>query len=145
MKRETKYIYSECFRILETEIGENMKFENSPSYHQITYLCIVYFVAPGNPVITGPTFIVEGNSVALTCTSSGGNPVPTVYWYRNGQLVDDTQTTTNGVTSNTYNFVADKTHNLAVFECQVDNNVLQNKLSTTWFFQVYSMYYFLQL
>ncbi|XP_071166138.1 hemicentin-1-like [Mytilus edulis] len=99
---------------------------------------ISFAQSPGNPVITGPTFIVEGNSVALTCTSSGGNPVPTVYWYRNGQLVDDTQTTTNGVTSNTYNFVADKTHNLAVFECQVDNNVLQNKLSTTWFFQVYT-------
>ncbi|CAC5377793.1 unnamed protein product [Mytilus coruscus] len=94
--------------------------------------------APGSPVITGPTFIVEGNSVALTCTSSGGNPVPTVYWYRNNQLVDDTQTTTNGVTTNTYNFVADTSHNLAVFECQVDNNVLQNKLSTTWFFQVYT-------
>ncbi|XP_063420686.1 synaptogenesis protein syg-2-like [Mytilus trossulus] len=96
-------------------------------------------IAPGYPNITGSTFIVEGNPVTLTCTSYGGNPIPTVYWYQNNQLVDDTQTTTNGVTTNTYNFVADKTHNLAVFECQVDNNVLQNKLSTTWFFQVYTV------
>ncbi|CAC5364747.1 unnamed protein product [Mytilus coruscus] len=81
---------------------------------------------PGNPNITGSTFIVEGNSVTLTCTSSSGNPVPTVYWYRNRQLVDDTQTTTNGVTTNTYTLVADKSHHFAVFECQVDKQIEYN-------------------
>jgi hypothetical protein len=105
---------------------------------------IVFIVAPpGSPTIIAPTFIVEGNTVTLTCTSEGGSPAPTVKWYRgsnNGQLVDETSTTSNGKTTNSYSFVADPTHHLSVYECQVDNNVLQNPLTTTWFFQVYSMY-----
>ncbi|CAC5415121.1 unnamed protein product [Mytilus coruscus] len=125
---------------------EDIQMERGQSYRAVkmienmgTYWCSIFVVAPGYPNITGSTLTVEGNSVTLTCTSSGGNPVPTVYWYRNNQLVDDTQTTTNGVTTNTYTLVADKSHNLAVFECQVDNSVLQNTLSTTWYLQVYTV------
>ncbi|CAG2194107.1 unnamed protein product [Mytilus edulis] len=125
--------------------SEKLKPLQNNKQYDLRILMLLWFTTiyvcqfPGYPNITGSKLIVEGNSVTLTCTSSGAYPVPTVYWYRNVQLVDDTQTTTNCVTSNTYNFVADKSHNLAVFECQVDNNVLQNKLRTTWYFHVYTI------
>lgn len=97
-----------------------------------TYFCIVYFVAAGYTVITGPTFKVEGDSVSLTCNSTYGTPVE---WFLNKTLLDDSWTTANGVTTNIYTFLADKTHHLAMFECIVDN-----VLSATWYFQVYSVY-----
>ncbi|CAG2256290.1 HMCN [Mytilus edulis] len=84
----------------------------------------------GYTVITGPTFKVEGDSVSLTCNSTYGTPVD---WFLNKQLLDDSWTTANGVTTNIYTFLADKTHHLAMFECRVDN-----VLSATWYFQVYT-------
>ncbi|CAC5377794.1 HMCN [Mytilus coruscus] len=84
----------------------------------------------GYTVITGPTFKVEGDSVLLTCNSTYGTPVD---WFLNNQLLDDSWTTANGVTTNTYTFLANKTHHLAMFECRVDN-----VLSATWYFQVYT-------
>ncbi|XP_063420714.1 hemicentin-1-like [Mytilus trossulus] len=93
--------------------------------------------SPDIPIITGPTFILDGNSVTLTCTSTGGNPAPTVYWYRVNKLLDTTFNTTNGVTTNTYNFVANGSHHIAVFECRVNSSELESYLSATWYFQVY--------
>ncbi|CAG2194105.1 unnamed protein product [Mytilus edulis] len=93
--------------------------------------------APDIPIITGPTFILDGNSVTLTCTSTGGNPAPTVYWYRVNKLLDTTYNTTNGVTTNSFTFVANGSHHIAVFECRVNSSELESYLSATWYFQVY--------
>ncbi|XP_071166173.1 basement membrane-specific heparan sulfate proteoglycan core protein-like isoform X2 [Mytilus edulis] len=92
---------------------------------------------PDIPIITGPTFILDGNSVTLTCTSTGGNPAPTVYWYRVNKLLDTTYNTTNGVTTNSFTFVANGSHHIAVFECRVNSSELESYLSATWYFQVY--------
>ncbi|CAG2239189.1 HMCN [Mytilus edulis] len=89
------------------------------------------YPTPDIPIITGPTFILDGNSVTLTCTSTGGNPAPTVYWYRVNKLLDTSYNTTNGVTTNTYNFVANGSHHIAVFECRVNSSELESYLSAT--------------
>ncbi|XP_052103233.1 hemicentin-1-like [Mytilus californianus] len=101
--------------------------------HTLVFLSLTtlsFCQSPGYTVITGPTFKVEGDSVSLTCNSTYGTQV---YWYQNNQLLDDSWTTANGVTTNTYTFLAEKTHHLALFECTVDN-----VLSSTWYFQVYT-------
>ena len=104
------------------------------------YSLFLFSVPPGPPQINGPTFILEGNSITLSCSSSGGNPTPTVKWYEGSTLIDETQTESGGTSTNDYTFIAQPKHHLAVFECQVDNNVLQNPLTSTWFFQVYGKF-----
>ncbi|CAG2214236.1 CSMD [Mytilus edulis] len=94
-------------------------------------------VPPGKPVITVPDTIVLGNAVTLTCSSNGGNPEPTVKWFKDGVEI------TTGVSSKTVspstdrytvtltlNFVASLEHHLKVITCQADNG-LTSPLSTT--------------
>ncbi|VDI13507.1 obscurin-RhoGEF [Mytilus galloprovincialis] len=94
-------------------------------------------VPPGSPVITGPDTIMMGDIVTLTCTVHGGSPPPTVKWFVNDAVIDDTSTFTGGTTHNSYTFTAVETDHHKVFECQTDNGVLQNPLSRTQFIRVY--------
>jgi len=46
---------------------------------------------PGPPEIGGyieGETIRLGQTVNLICTSRGGNPLPHIYWYKNGTLAD---------------------------------------------------------
>ncbi|XP_063441331.1 hemicentin-1-like isoform X2 [Mytilus trossulus] len=95
-------------------------------------------VPPGTPFIEGPTYIVVGEQISLKCTSTGGNPSPSVKWFEGPTMIDDSFQQTGNRVVNDYTFTAEKRHNLIVFECQVDNEVLQNPLTSTWFFQVYT-------
>ncbi|VDI33616.1 Hypothetical predicted protein [Mytilus galloprovincialis] len=95
-------------------------------------------IPPGTPFIEGPTYIVVGEQITLTCTSTGGNPSPTVKWFEGPTMIDDSYEQNGIRVVNEYTFTAEKRHNLIVFECQVDNEVLQNPLTSTWFFQVYT-------
>ena len=117
-------------------------------FHEIHYHFINFVVPPGNPQLSGPSSVIVGYSVTLTCSTRGGDPTPSVIWYRStnkGQPVDQTATTSNGVTTNDYTFVANNSDHHAVFECQVDNSILENALVATWFFDVYSMFYYIFL
>ncbi|CAG2194109.1 HMCN [Mytilus edulis] len=96
-------------------------------------------LVPGTPIITGRNLTFQGKEGSLTCTSLGGNPAPTVKWFRKAALIDDILDTPKvpNVTRNTYNYTADISYHLAVFECRVDNTVLQSYLSATIFLEVY--------
>ncbi|XP_063416377.1 titin-like [Mytilus trossulus] len=94
-------------------------------------------VPPGSPVITGPDIIMMGDIVTLTCTVHGGSPLPTVKWFVNDAVIDDTSTYTGGTTHNSYTFTAVEADHHKVFECQTANGVLQNPLSRTQFIRVY--------
>ena len=104
-------------------------------------LSLLIVASPGPPVITGPAVIKNGDSVTIICSSTGGDPTPTVKWLRDDVVFDDTSTTSGGVTRNSYTFTASSAEHLAVFECQVDNGVLQNPLTRTLFVIVNSRYY----
>ena len=104
-------------------------------------LFLLIVAPPGPPVITGPAVIKNGDTVTITCSSTGGDPTPTVKWLRNDVVFDDTSTTSSGVTSNSYTFKASPAEHLAVFECQTDNGVPLNPLTSTLFVIVNSRYY----
>lgn len=97
-------------------------------------------VPPGNPVITGPSEILLNDNVTLTCSSAGGDPFPTLTWLRGDVKLTTTQTTVNGFTTSTIDFIASRDDHLKVFECQVDNKVLQNALVRTFYVELLSMY-----
>ncbi|CAC5372891.1 unnamed protein product [Mytilus coruscus] len=94
-------------------------------------------VPPGSPVITGPEIIMMGETVTLTCTVNGGSPPPTVKWFVNDVVIDDTATTVGSTTLNSFTFTAVAKDHLKVFECQTENGVLQNPLSRTQFIRVH--------
>ena len=104
-------------------------------------LSLLFVAPPGSPVITGPAVIKNGETVTIRCSSTGGDPTPTVKWLRDETVFDATSTTSGGVTVNEYTFTASPAEHLEVFECQVENGVLQNPLTSTLFVIVNSRYY----
>ncbi|KAK8404516.1 hypothetical protein O3P69_007633 [Scylla paramamosain] len=79
---------------------------------------------PGAPEITGYT---EGETVSaetrktLTCRSRGGNPLPEVFWFKNGVQIDKNFIKHRKYAVNEYEFEVQASDNLAKYECQVSN------------------------
>ncbi|XP_062603013.1 roundabout homolog 1-like [Saccostrea cucullata] len=103
---------------------------------------------PGNPNINVVDTKNEGDTVTLTCTSFGGNPLPTVRWYKNTQLVDaGSSPNGNGdgvytigsttVTYNNYTFQVSRSDNAVSFICKVNNSALTNELQRSLNIEVY--------
>ncbi|VDI14047.1 Hypothetical predicted protein [Mytilus galloprovincialis] len=80
-----------------------------------------------------------GDIVTLSCSSTGGNPLPTVNWLRDGKIITTGigRSTSSGVTTSTLTFIAGLDDHLEVFECQADNDILQNPLSSTTYIELY--------
>lgn len=104
--------------------SSSSSLSSSSSRHRImfakTQLNVLF--PPERPIITGlPTLtspIKANSSIKLVCRSAGGNPQPQLIWFRNGQQVDSSYETTNGIeVVNSYSFlVAPSDHN-ALFKC----------------------------
>ncbi|XP_069115360.1 carcinoembryonic antigen-related cell adhesion molecule 5-like [Argopecten irradians] len=81
---------------------------------------------PGTPSITGfDSSGIAGTSQTLTCTSVGGDPNPTLWWYQNSTQVDSSFQVSSGTstTVNTYTFVVQQSHELdrIQFTCTARN------------------------
>ncbi|XP_076088318.1 hemicentin-1-like [Mytilus galloprovincialis] len=94
---------------------------------------------PGQPQIVGAQRYELGDIVTLSCSSTGGNPLPTVNWLRDGNIITTGigRSTSSGVTTSTLTFIAGLDDHLEVFECQADNDILQNPLSSTIYIELY--------
>ncbi|XP_060078232.1 hemicentin-1-like, partial [Ylistrum balloti] len=82
--------------------------------------------APGNPVITSPTVnIVREGAVNFTCETVGGSPTPTVKWYKNNVLMDESSFTDSSsgvsVQKNVYSTVIQFSDKNIPFKCEVEN------------------------
>ena len=78
----------------------------------------------------------------MICSSTGGNPSPTLNWLRDGNVITNgiSRSTNSGVTTSTLTFTAGLEDHLEVFECQADNGVLNKPLATTTYIEVYCTY-----
>ncbi|VDI61137.1 Hypothetical predicted protein [Mytilus galloprovincialis] len=108
----------------------------------ITYMVLMLAssqIPPGSPVIDGPPVIVLNSQITLTCTSSRGQPTPTVRWFKDDtEITTGISTTTSGTAVTTsLTFTATKDYHLEVVECQAENGVLQNPLTTTKYMEVH--------
>ena len=81
---------------------------------------------PGPPEIQGyieGETIRMGQTVSLTCVSYGGNPLATITWYRNAEMVDMSYTTSGRESRNMYTFVAASEDNKAKYTCEARNEL----------------------
>ncbi|CAG2244376.1 unnamed protein product [Mytilus edulis] len=94
---------------------------------------------PGQPEITGSHQYNLGDTVKMICRSIGGNPLSTLNWLRDDNVITNgiSSSTNNGVTTSTLTFTAGLKDHLEVFECQANNGVLNKPLTTTTYIEVY--------
>ncbi|XP_076088987.1 synaptogenesis protein syg-2-like [Mytilus galloprovincialis] len=105
-----------------------------------TYLTLKPSINPsGQPHITGSHQYHLGDTIRMICSSTGGNPSPTLNWLRDDNVITNgiSRSTNSGVTTSTLTFTAGLKDHLEVFECQADNGVLNKPLATTTYIEVY--------
>ncbi|CAC5422035.1 unnamed protein product [Mytilus coruscus] len=97
---------------------------------------------PGQPQIIGSHLYDLGDTVTLSCRSTGGNPLPIVNWLRDKNVITNgiSRSTDSGVVITTLTFTAGLEDHLEVFECQADNGILQKPLSSTTYIELYCTY-----
>ena len=79
---------------------------------------------PGAPEISGYSdgeIVRAGDRKVLTCRSRGGNPIPDVFWYKNGRQIDKKFNKHSSFAVNEYEFTVEASDNKATYECQVAN------------------------
>ncbi|XP_071150175.1 hemicentin-1-like [Mytilus edulis] len=94
---------------------------------------------PSQPQIVGVQRYDLGDIVTLSCSSTGGNPLPSVNWLRNDNIIANgiRRSAGGGVTTTTLTFNARLEDHLGVLECQADNGILQKPLSSTTYIELY--------
>ncbi|KAL8624534.1 hypothetical protein ACOMHN_005836 [Nucella lapillus] len=100
-----------------------------------TVVTISILYPPGAPVITGyrnSQAVRTNGTVILSCSSTGGNPLGTVVWYRGDQRVDSSFTSGGNRAVNEYAFRARAVDNGVDYRCQVTNLVTTTPLTTSF-------------
>ena len=83
------------------------------------------------PSLIGP--LNEGDSLVLVCETRGGKPRPSLTWWRESALLDDSsELTGSGGLRNQLDIVSLQRHDLmAVFTCQASNNNISAPLASS--------------
>lgn len=96
---------------------------------------------PGAPKIDGadPDVLKErGDQLKLICTAVGGNPLPTLQWYRNGEPYNHVFTTVeeSGVVKSELLIYIEPADNNAVYRCDAFNAAITTPKSASVRFRV---------
>ncbi|XP_063590771.1 nephrin-like [Penaeus indicus] len=94
----------------------------------------------GVPVISGyrtGEILRAGERRTLSCRSRGGNPRPSLTWFRNGRVMDDASARDAAGTINTLELAVTAKEDGAVYECRVRNDVLEKPLAANVTLTVY--------
>ncbi|XP_065200589.1 nephrin-like isoform X2 [Planococcus citri] len=96
---------------------------------------------PGQPIISGFVkngYILSDSKLTLTCTSSGGNPLASLTWYKNNKKFSGgTKTSDNSMASANITFITNKDDNGAVYKCEAVNPTIETPLIATMTLNVY--------
>ena len=88
----------------------------------------VLFAPTSQPEITGYTEgskVKAGDNLKLTCKIKGGNPLPSLTWYKNNEVIDSSYTTHDGIFSiNEYAFTVEPSDNSAVYRCEASSPLI---------------------
>ncbi|XP_076310451.1 nephrin-like isoform X1 [Tachypleus tridentatus] len=87
---------------------------------------------PGSPIITGyreGDILRKGEPLSLTCISKGGNPSAQLIWYKSGQQLDASYTTSSGQTTSILRFTVTAADNKAVYRCEASSRLMHHSMS----------------
>ncbi|CAH1107304.1 unnamed protein product [Psylliodes chrysocephalus] len=116
--------------------GVNMQLtENVVSTHTINVL-----YPPSQPFIHGFTegsHIPSGTVQKISCTSSGGNPLATITWYKNDKKIHSTVRTTDKSVTAEMTILTNVTDNEARYRCEAANSATEIPLFETITMSVY--------
>ncbi|XP_060520055.1 nephrin isoform X3 [Cylas formicarius] len=110
--------------------GLNMQLtENVVSTHTINVL-----YPPSQPFIHGyveGTYVPAGTVQKISCTSSGGNPLATLTWYKNDKKIHSTVKTTDKSVTAEVTILTNVTDNEARYRCEAANSATEIPLFET--------------
>ncbi|KAK5640308.1 hypothetical protein RI129_011119 [Pyrocoelia pectoralis] len=116
--------------------GLNMQLtENVVSTHTINVL-----YPPSQPFIHGytkGTNIPAGTTQKISCTSSGGNPLATITWYKNDKKINSKVKTTDKSVTAEIEILTNVTDNDARYRCEAANSATEIPLFETITMSVY--------
>ncbi|KAJ8946977.1 hypothetical protein NQ318_015915 [Aromia moschata] len=116
--------------------GLNMQLtENVVSTHTINVL-----YPPSQPFIHGYTegsHIPAGTIQKISCTSSGGNPLATITWYKNDKKIHSTVKSTDKSVTSEITILTNVTDNEARYRCEAANSATEIPLFETITMSVY--------
>ena len=67
--------------------------------------------------------VARGDKVTLTCTSEGGNPLPSVAWMKNGRPIGFSSENVTGAVVARYTFTAEQSDLNAIYQCEATSAV----------------------
>ena len=91
-----------------------------------------------------------GQTVNLECVSYGGNPLATITWFRNGDVIDHSYTTSGRESRNVHTFVARSEDNNAKYSCEARNEMSVETMTAEvtlsvhckWFVLIHSVFFY---
>lgn len=88
--------------------------------------------------------IAAGSIHKLLCVSSGGNPPPTMVWYKNDKKINSvTKIVTNSVSAE-ITILANATDNQARYKCEVQNSATEIPFFETKTLDVHCKYMYMK-
>uniref|UniRef100_A0A182Y6U2 Uncharacterized protein n=1 Tax=Anopheles stephensi TaxID=30069 RepID=A0A182Y6U2_ANOST len=110
--------------------GLNMQLtENVIATHTVNVL-----LPPNQPVITGyteGTIIAAGSVQRLQCSSTGGNPLATLTWYKNDKKLNSPSKATDKSVSSEISILVNATDNQAKYRCEAHNSATEIPMSAS--------------
>ena len=77
--------------------------------------------------------LIEGTTTNLTCSTTGGNPIPEVRWYRNSQTISGATLLPPGdkfgTTHSVLQWQVSRSDDGATFQCEVENEASSQPIS----------------
>lgn len=108
----------------------------------LNYFLDFFTDPPSRPFIHGYTegsHIPVGTVQKIACTSTGGNPLATINWYKNDKKIHSTFKNTDKSITSEITVLTNIADNEAVYRCEAGNSATEQPLSASIKMSVYCM------
>ncbi|KAK6173113.1 hypothetical protein SNE40_016632 [Patella caerulea] len=105
-----------------------------------TTITLSVLYPPDPPIITGysaGTPVIAGQVQRMRCVSSGGNPVATLKWYKESNLLEAENKVTGNIVSSQLSIITKKNDNGATYKCTASNEATSSPLDVSVTLTVY--------
>ncbi|XP_037715828.1 nephrin isoform X2 [Drosophila subpulchrella] len=89
---------------------------------------------PSPPLLTGYNdgdILISGSILKLQCSSAGGNPPPTLQWYKNDKIINAPSKLVDSKITSEMSLLVNASDNNAIYKCKVQNAAIDIPLFAT--------------